>query len=148
MGTKGSVDHYAAVLADLEARRAQIDATIATLKALQAGGIAATAGGAQVGTVIDNSGDSEIAVDEFHKLTVGSAINKYLGMRGRKPATTAEIVEALTKGGQAGSEGNNFTVVVSNTLNRLQAADGSISKVKRGLWGLKEWYDKKPSNEG
>jgi hypothetical protein len=28
-------------------------------------------------------------------------------------------------------------------LNRMQAPDGGISKVKRGVWGLSEWYESK-----
>ena len=143
-----SVDHYGAVLADLEAQRATIDAAITAIKALQAGG-KITIGGS-LGSPTANNAQLDIPVDAFHKMTVSQAIRKYLSMR-RKPATTPEIVEALTTGGQAGSDGSNFMVVVNNTLNRMQAPDGGISKVKRGVWGLSEWYQDKPkklSGEG
>jgi hypothetical protein len=147
MSDKSAVD-YAAVLADLEAQRAKLDVAIEAIRALQgAGNMTITP---QTGAVNMNGGAPEIAIDAFHKLTVSQAIRKYLAMR-RKPATTPEIVEALAAGGQAGSDGNNFLVVVNNTLNRMQAPDGGISKVKRGVWGLAEWYDdkpKKPTQEG
>lgn len=141
MGDKATGDHYAAVLADLEAQRARIDEAIGTIKALQGGSMPLA--GPVKGTGVSNPATVEIALDAFHRLTVSAAIKKYLRMLG-KPATTPEIVEALSAGGQAGSEGTNFMVVVNNTLNRMQPPDGGISKVKRGVWGLAEWYDDKP----
>lgn len=142
---KATAEAYAAVLADLEAQRLKIEEAIATVKAIQSGSQIPTASAPPEMFASKPSDSSlKIALDEFHTLTVSQAIRKYLGMRNRKPATTAEIVEALTAGGQSGSDGSNFTVVVNNTLNRMQAPDGGISKVRRGVWGLKEWYDSKP----
>jgi hypothetical protein len=63
-----------------------------------------------------------------------------------KPATTQEIVDALTTGGQSGADGANFTTVVTNSLNRMAAADGEVSKAKRGILGLKSWYEPKVKN--
>lgn len=145
MSSERSVD-YAAVLADLEAQRAKLDVAIEAIRALQQGSpipigpAAAPPGNAKPA----NNGEGEIPLDAFHRLSVSQSIKKYLSMRGRKPATTGEIVAALAAGGQAGSDGTNFNVVVNNTLNRMQAPDGGISKVKRGVWGLSEWYENKP----
>jgi hypothetical protein len=144
MTSERTVD-YAAVLADLEAQRAKLDVAIEAIRALQEGGpIPVGLGPAPAAKAAQSNGEIEIALDAFHRLSVSQAIKKYLAMRGRRPATTAEIVAALTAGGQAGADGANYNVVVNNTLNRMQAPDGGISKVKRGVWGLSEWYDSKP----
>lgn len=147
MAAKGSDDRYAGVIADLEAQRASIDTAIAALKALQSG---KPVPGSIHGTSATNqsSGTTElfIEIDTFHKLTLSQAIKKYLGMRPRKPATTQDIVDALTSGGQNGADGANFSTVVTNSLNRMAAADGEVSKVKRGIWGLKAWYEPKPKH--
>ena len=148
------VDYYAAVLADLEAQRAKIDTAIAAIQALQTAGLSMPSaapsfpGSPSSGTpALTTDSVLEIPLDAFHRMSVSQAIKKFLGMRGRRPATTAQIVEALAAGGQAGSDGANFNVVVNNTLSRMQAPNGGISKVKRGVWGLSEWYDSKLKNE-
>lgn len=148
MSSERSVDHYAAVLADLEAKKAQIEAAIATIKALKGGGQLPPSIKASVDTQSAVAGDViELEIDAFHKLTTAQSIRKYLGMRNRRPATTQEIVEALTAGGQANADGPNFAVVVSNSLKRLAADDGVATKVKRGVWGLKEWYQNKSKTD-
>jgi hypothetical protein len=141
---RATAEAYAAVLADLEAQRIKIEEAIATVKAVQAGSKIPTGVAPAESPPVFIGAPIKIALDAFHTLTVSQAIKKYLGMRDRTPATTAEIVEALTAGGQSGADGSNFTVVVNNTLNRMQAPDGGISKVRRGVWGLKEWYESKP----
>ena len=142
MSSERTVD-YAEVLADLEAQRTKLDAAIEAIRALQQGG-AIPVGPAATSVASATNGEAVIALDTFHRMSVPQAIKKYLSMRGRRPATTVEIAAALTAGGQAGSDGANFNVVVNNTLNRMQASDGGISKVKRGVWGLSEWYETKP----
>jgi len=143
MGEKGAVDHYAAVLADLEAKLAAIQNAIATIKAIQSGSAIVAPIGLSAPIPNAASGQVELPIDAFHRLTISKAIRKYLQMRPNRPATTPEIVEALRAGGQKGAEGSNFMVVVNNTLNRMQAPGGGISKVKRGVWGLTEWYQDK-----
>jgi hypothetical protein len=142
--TMAKDDHYDAVLADLEAQVATLQTAIAAIKAVRSGGAIAPIGTANIfeGTGPINAA-AEIAIDAFHKLTIAQSIKKYLAMRPKKPATTQEIVDALTAGGQSGSDGPNFANVVNNSLNRMAAADGDVSKVKRGVWGLKAWYETK-----
>lgn len=162
MGESQNSDPYAPAIADLEAKIAELQTALNTLRSIRslALGAVAISGGSVGGSGVGGAGvggagvgggglrsasggsDSkpQIAVDAFHTLTVGKAITKYLRMRPRRPATTAEIIEALKAGGQANADGNNFAVVVNNTLNRMQGPDSTISRVKRGLWGLQEWY--------
>jgi len=144
------VDHYAAVIADLERQISQLQAAIAAIQAVRAGAVIPPPPpmvSNSTATASDQVNSLDIAIDAFHTLTVAQSIKKFLGMRPRRPVTTAEIVEALRAGGQSGSDGTNFTVVVNNSLNRMSADDGVVSKVKRGVWGLKEWYETKPRVE-
>jgi hypothetical protein len=140
--TMAKDDHYDAVLADLEAQIATLQTAIAAIKAVRSGAPAPVTfhGPLKPPSEATPFNPLEIAVDAFHALTVAQSIKKFLAMRNRKPATTQDIVEALTAGGHSGADGANFSVVVNNSLNRMSAADGDVSKVKRGLWGLKEWY--------
>jgi hypothetical protein len=142
MSDKGSVDYLAGAIAQLEAQRAKIDSAIETLKALLAGSPIPTGGDTSEKTSQSESvsPESTIELDTFHGLTVAQSVKKYLGMRKKKPASTQEVVDALRAGGQSGSDGANFGVVVTNSLNRMSADDGEVSKVRRGVWGLKSWY--------
>lgn len=146
MGDSQSADPYSAAIAELEAKISELQSALNTLKsirtlALGAGAVNNVTGGSGLkGEQNPSDSNTKIAVDAFHTLTVGKAITKYLRMRPKRPATTAEIIEALKSGGQANSDGENFAVVVNNTLNRMQGPDSVISRVKRGLWGLQEWY--------
>jgi hypothetical protein len=140
--------------AALEAQIASVDTALSALKALQAGIPipAATSAGASTNTAsaassTGNGSNIRIELDTFHNLTTAQSIKKYLGMRGKKPATTQEIVDALKEGGQSNSDGTNFAVVVNNSLNRMAAADGEVSKVRKGIWGLKSWYSSKSSSD-
>jgi hypothetical protein len=146
-GSQSSNDPYQAVIADLEAQIAQLQAAIATINAVRAGATVPTGAAAPQGSkhIPPSNNDTleDIPIDAFHTLTVAQGIKKYLGMRPRKPATSQEIVEALQHGGQNGSDGANFSVVVNNSLNRMSASDGEVSKVRRGVWGLKSWYSAK-----
>jgi hypothetical protein len=149
-----SQEKYADAIADLQTQRsaveaqlATIDTAIAALKALQDGSPIMAMNTPQLsanhgGSTPPGSG-MQIEVDTFHNLTTAQSIRKYLAMRNRKPASTQEIVEALQTGGQSGADGANFAVVVNNSLNRMAAADGEVSKVKKGIWGLKSWYTAK-----
>lgn len=155
MSMTGSEEKYASAIAELRAQRvaleaqiASVDTAISALLALQSGSpmpmvAAIPTAPAPVAAAGGNGGSVQIELDTFHSLTTAQSIKKFLGMRGKKPATTQEIVEALRQGGQSGAEGANFAVVVNNSLNRMSAADGEVSKVRKGIWGLKAWYSGK-----
>jgi hypothetical protein len=157
MSKAGAEDKFAGAIVELQAQRAALEAQLANvntaisaLLALQSGAPVPTAGSTAAPPLIAGSngaGTIQIELDTFHNLTTSQSIKKYLAMRGKKPATTQEIVEALRSGGQSGSDGNNFAVVVGNSLNRMSAVDGEVSKVRRGIWGLKSWYSGKGNGE-
>jgi hypothetical protein len=139
MAEEGPFDPYVAVLADLEGKKAQLEQAIATIKALQSGGAIPTAKVSMTAYAPTVTAGLNIKIDTFHGLTLAQSVKKYLTMR-KEPVTTQDIIDALKEGGQSGSDGSNFQVVVSNSLNRQSASDGEISRVKKGVWGLKSWY--------
>lgn len=154
MGTEspGGVD-YAAVLADLEARKAQIESAIVVIKALIAGGmpppqiIASPAGAlATSGGSPPNGGPTSIESDTFFGLSILDATKKFLAMR-KRPSTGPEIVEALRQGGQVNAQNESFGNTLGATLSRSDAGAGAVVRVGRGKYGLREWYANKPRAE-
>lgn len=125
---------YKAVLADMEEKRAALDAAIENMKRWL--GIAGTPA-VVAGRALGNGG--EIPSDAFFAMSIPDAIAKYLRMvRGKK--ATNDIVDALEKGGITHSS-KNFRNTVSTALYREDAkADAEIVRVAEGEWGLTEWY--------
>lgn len=73
-------------------------------------------------------------------MSIGDAAPKYLGMVGRPARSTEEIVQALLSGGlQRVSPASVATILI-----RIHNADGPVVRVQKGLWGLAEWYPKRP----
>jgi hypothetical protein len=120
-----SSEHYAAVLADLEERKAQIESAIAAIKM-----IAAQGGGASP----DSGGSTAVGPSAFLSMSIPDAAKKYLGSVKQKKSTQ-EIIDALTAGGLPPSK---YTTVY-NILTRRQRQFGDIVNMK-GDWGLAEWY--------
>lgn len=129
MGT--DVINYEAVLADLEARRAQLDSAIAAIKAImgQAGVMAASASPSQRITDF-----SEIPSDAFFGLGIAAGTRKLLDMMKRK-MPTKEIMRGLTAGGLEPSKYRNVYAI----LTQRESNKGDIINVN-GDWGLAEWY--------
>ncbi len=125
---KSEID-YVAVLADLLARRESLDKAIEAVRPL-AGQSAPRANLALNGI--------EIRSDTFFGLSVPEAIRKLMAMK-RKPLTPAEIAEDLEKGGLTHSSAS-FVNTVGSVLHRLAKGDSGIILVKRGQYGLAEWY--------
>jgi hypothetical protein len=115
---------YKAVLEDLKQQRAELDRMIAFTER-QIGGIGSGGGTA------NHAG--EIEHDTFVGKNILQATDKYLRMVGRPARSTEEIAEAITKGGLSATPGSVATI-----LGRSK--DSQVKRVKRGLWGLKEWY--------
>lgn len=113
---------YKAVLEDLKRQRAELDAMIEFAQR-QISGNRSGVGGTE-----------EIEPDSFTGKNILQGTEKYLSMVGRPARSTEEIAEALTKGGLSATRGSVATI-----LGRSK--DSKIHPVKRGLWGLKEWYD-------
>lgn len=85
-------------------------------------------------------GPEEIQPDSFVGMTIADAAEKYLKMVGRPPRSTQDIVDALTRGGlQRVSPASVATI-----LTRVNNNEGPVVRVQKGLWGLAEWYPKRP----
>ena len=131
---------YDAVIADLEAKRSEIDAAIALMKRLKdtVGAAPSTSvpfsvSGAYMGGTTDLS---TIPSDAFFGLTIADAAIKFLAQwGGRKPQNTNTIIDALEHGGLKRAA---YTTVYG-ILNRRAKRQGDVVNVK-GDWGLAEWY--------
>jgi hypothetical protein len=122
-----------AVLADLRARRDQLDKAIDALEAYVG------SAGITVSAISQSNGrhpvPEQITIDTFTGKNIAEASAMYLGMVGRPARSTAEITEALVRGGLKVSE-----VSVGTILARIHRAKGSIHRPARRMWGLSEWY--------
>lgn len=120
---------YKTLLEDAKRQRAELDAVIAFAErqlGIKSSGTVPAASA--------NSGSPiEIQDDTFHGKNILQASVMYLQMVGRPARSTEEIADAITKGGL-----NAAPPSVATILGRDKS--GNIQRVKRGLWGLKEWY--------
>jgi hypothetical protein len=128
---------YGKVLADLEARRAALDAAIATVKGIlgqetaDAAPDGATAGGALVGRG-DTTLPTEVAPGVFHGMSVAEAARTFLEMKKVKQKTRT-ICDAMLQGGIE-SDARDFYSNVYTTLARNK------DFFKRGkYWALTSW---------
>lgn len=130
-----SMDAYRTVLKDLKRRKKVIDAAIAGVTALMGESEAELQACLPVSlSKIRESGD--VASGSFADLTLIEAARAYLNMV-KEPQSTAEIAEALEKGGYP-TESKNFRNTVRSVLDRHAKTVGEIVKVHRN-WGLAEW---------
>jgi predicted DNA-binding protein (UPF0251 family) len=124
---------YAAVLADLEAQRAAIDAAIAGVRRmLNLGAEQVTPSAASMSK--DQS--TEVRSDSFFGMTMPDAITKFLSMA-KRTQSVSEITQALQFGGFP-TTAKNLMPSVGSTLSRMKAA-GDVASVQ-GKWGLSSWY--------
>ena len=152
----GPID-YNAVLADLEAKRAQIDAAIAVIRSLVGSGAAEGAqapnGGEEGGTGAANppapnrpTGQTQIQSDTFFGLSSSAAVRKFLGMM-KRPQKPRAIADALRTGGQIHAVDDK--VAYTNVATALRRGDGKeFVQTRNGEWGLAEWYSGKSKSEG
>ena len=122
---------YQAVLADLEARRAQIDAAIAGVKALLGQPVTDGPGPGPKGGSSPEAGD-------FLGMSIPEAAKKHLATV-RKPVSTKGLMDALVAGGLPSSKYNTMYSV----LMRRESRVGDIINMK-GDWALSEWYPNHP----
>jgi hypothetical protein len=127
--------NYAAVLADLEAKRAQLDSAIAAMKTLmeQTGVMAATAP-----PVPRIASLSEIPPQAFVGLSISNAVRRLLEMMQRR-LSVREILQGLQAGGLKPNKYRN----VYSILRGREAYQADIIKVDR-QWGLAEWNPELP----
>jgi hypothetical protein len=117
---------YKAVLEDLKLQRVELDKMIAFVEGM-------LGAGRRFGEAPNTSSDVEILDDTFTGKNILQATEKYLRMVGRPARSTEEIATALTKGGLNAAAGSVATI-----LGREKGS--KVHRVKRGLWGLAEWY--------
>lgn len=126
------IDHYESVIADLEAKCAQITQVVEALKQLRSMGVPSAIGSASV-SIQRNASEQHIGHDTFFQMTVPDAAKKYLTMVKRtKPI--AEIIETLLRGGLKSSAKD-----VNNSIRSMISRDDMFVRVNNE-WGLAEWY--------
>ncbi len=134
---------YAQIIADLEAKRNALDATITAFRTAQALG----ALGLGVSDAMGGMGDSvsavmlpsgDVPVGAFLGKSIPEAAKLCLQIVKRK-LTSREIAEYLKKGGIE-SAAKNFSALVHSILIRASRAGNGIVKLDRSYWALAEWY--------
>lgn len=135
----GSADPYAVVLADLRAKRDQIDSAIAALERLRGGNVGSHAGDPAVsasGPVAPSGGVLDAGA--FLGMTIPDAAVSALRSK-RRTMGNAEMVKVLREGGLVMNSADPINTVGSVLTRRFDKV-GDIVRVDRGVWGLKEWY--------
>jgi len=132
--TSGNVN-YKAVLADLEARKSQIESAIAAVKSFL------TSSGNSVGdgAVTDVTSAEEIPRGAFLRLSIADATKKFLDMVKTKQSVP-QITQALERGGLPPAKPNTVYAV----LRRREAVNGDIIRIG-DEWALAEWYPNNPN---
>jgi hypothetical protein len=126
--------NYPAVLADLEAKRAQLDAAIASIRAIMG------PAGALVRAAVPRIADlSQVPPDAFNGLSISAASQRLLEMIQRK-LTTREIMQGLRAGGLKPSNYHNVYAI----LRQREAYKKDVVN-EGGFWGLTEWNPERPS---
>jgi hypothetical protein len=124
---------YAAVLVDLETRRAALDGAITVLRQLVGNGALDAVPSPGMKIEERDATPSEVVPGVFHGLSVSEAARKFLEMTKAKQRTV-DIASALRQGGIE-STADNFYGNVFTTMKRRK------DFVKLGkFWALAEWY--------
>ena len=133
MGTE--TINYEAVIADLEAKKAHIEAMIAGMRVIAGmsglGGPSAPSTPSGGGNPIING---KPAVDAFLGKSIPEAAKMYLASQRRK-LSTQELMAAMEAGGLPGSKYNTVYAILRRRENQV----GDIINMK-GDWALAEWY--------
>lgn len=125
---------YEVVLADLRAKRDQIDQAIQAIATILAGGVPA-------GTSRSFGGSESPNVEgegAFLGMSIAEAAKRLLASK-RRQLNNADIVDGLKAGGLHLTSKDAINTVGS-VLNRRFNTVGDIVRVGRGTWGLQEWY--------
>jgi hypothetical protein len=138
MSDDTATDPYAAVLADLRAKRNKIDEAIALIESLRGDRVLGPAVAVDSIGQVATPGSPNDEAGQFLGMTVVDATKKLLGLR-RKTMGTAEIASALQRGGLVLQSADPANTVGSIITRRFYQA-GDIVRVSRGTWGLREWY--------
>ena len=123
-------DAYAVVLADLRAKREQIDAAIQAIESIRSTGATAA-------TPISNAAQN-LEAGAFLGMSLPEATKKLLSIR-KQALNNAAILAELRAGGVALNAADPLNTIGA-VLSRRFHDVGDIVRVERGTWGLKEWY--------
>ena len=126
--------NYNAVLADLEARKAQIESAITAVKT-----ILASAGVLGNGPAEEVVSPDDIPRGAFLKLSIADATKKYLDMIKTKQSVP-QITQALERGGLPPAKTNTVYAVLRRRENDI----GDIIRLG-DEWALAEWYPNNPN---
>lgn len=134
---------YGAVLADLEAKRADLDRAISSLRRIvELGVVVGIAEGAPPllnGNLSASLHGGEVPVGAFLGKSIPEAAKLCLQIVKRK-MTSREIADNLRKGGIE-TTARNFPSLVHSILTRAASKPPrEIAKLDRSHWGLSEWY--------
>jgi hypothetical protein len=131
---------YAAILADMEAKKVALENAITALRAALVAGLLGASGDFQGSPNASSLSLPGVGADlprgAFLGMSAGPAIKLYLSTI-RKKQTNKEIAQALQDGGLAST--GNFDNYITSALFRLKK-DGAVLRFDDG-WGLSEWYN-------
>ncbi|MEO5814620.1 MAG: hypothetical protein ABIT20_05010 [Gemmatimonadaceae bacterium] len=147
---------YQAVLVDLEAKRAQIEAAILGIRIMLGSAVEAEDRTSQVDAPPKPPAPRQpapvtanglpVQTDTFFGMTTAQAVKKFLAMS-KRPQTPRAIADALHAGGQV--HAIDPKTAYTNAYTALKRGkDGEFSQTRNGEWGLAEWYSNKPKGEG
>lgn len=122
--------NYDAVLADLKARRAQLDSAIAAIEGITGQVGPNPSGGPGGGGYVGGAP----AHDAFIGMSIPEATKKHLTAV-RKKLSTQEVMTALEAGGLPPSKYSTVYAILRRRENQV----GDIINMK-GDWALQEWY--------
>jgi hypothetical protein len=125
---------YVAVLADLEKKRAELDAAIAGIKTLLGQAVPDGGPGPSGGPGGGSHHHRGLAEDAYLGMSIPEATKKHLSTV-RKKVPTRDLMIALEKGGLPKSTYNSVYAVLRRRENQV----GDIINMD-GDWALAEWY--------
>jgi len=131
----GGPDPYALVLADLKAKRDQIDQAITLIEGLR--GIGGPGNIVPPG-LMSGAVPPHDAAGNYLGMSIPDAAKKALHSQ-RRALGNAEIAKMLKDGGLVMTSADPVNTVGSVLTRRFNQV-GDIVRVSRGMWGLKEWY--------
>jgi hypothetical protein len=134
---------YNLILADLENKKAALEATIATFRAALASGALGQPGEVPpspngIGSTPSISG-GEVPAGAFLGKSIPDAAKLYLAIV-KKKQTSREIADALKRGGMESTSKNLYGNVHSILDRARKAGTYGIVKMGRSYWGLADWY--------
>ena len=144
---------YNAVLADLMAKRTQIDAAIEVIRSLIGSSAIADSGNGDSTSLPTQrelppsqgtpSSGVPIQSDTFFGLTTAAAVRKYLSLV-KRPQTPTAIAEAIHRGGQVHAA--DLESAFKNVYTALSRSKDFV-KTRNKEWGLAEWYANRPKGD-